>query len=92
MLWRSTALSDTIGVSTLMRDVFSGWKYGETPNCGGYQQWREPSVMYHTDLDTVSDLLASTTVSHGNHYLKGYVANSRGSIAYLHGRDYRPSS
>ena len=31
MLWRSTALSDTIGVSTLMRDVFSPGT-GETPN------------------------------------------------------------
>lgn len=31
MLWRSTALSDTIGVSTLMRDVFSG-ETGGTPN------------------------------------------------------------
>lgn len=31
MLWRSTALSDTIGVSSLMRDVFSGGTAG-TPN------------------------------------------------------------
>ena len=31
MLWRSTALPDTIGVSELMRDVFSGGT-GETPN------------------------------------------------------------
>ena len=31
MLWRSSALADTIGVSTLMRDVFSGGN-GGTPN------------------------------------------------------------
>ena len=28
MLWRSTALPDTLGVSTLMRDVFSGESFG----------------------------------------------------------------